>query len=177
MAIFVNIRTFALGRFAYRDASVLATAPVVAFWSSGVFLCILLSRFESPTQKNHCLTHTLWHERPCVHVSVVLSLRQTRTCVPSSKTHIMKQLALSELRRIAERFTVTRERIPWKVWYVAASNGDCIRGEEVITLSVDVPPKCPGAYPSRLVQFTQSGQTRRLRDCCIIRADDYELVV
>lgn len=89
----------------------------------------------------------------------------------------MKQLALSELRRIAERFTATHERIPWKVWYVAASNGDCIRGEEVITLSVDVPPHCPGAYPSRLVQFTQSGQTRRLRDCCIIRADDYELVV
>mgnify|MGYP006935420735 FL=1 len=89
----------------------------------------------------------------------------------------MKQLALSELRRVAERFTVNHERMPWRVWYVAASNGDCIRGEEVVTLSVDVPPHCPGAYPSRLVQFTQSGQTRRLRDCCIIRADDFELVV
>lgn len=90
---------------------------------------------------------------------------------------VMKQLALSELRRVAERFTGNHERVPWRVWYVAASNGDCIRGEEVITLSVDVPPHCPGAYPSRLVQFIQSGQTRRLRDSCIIRANDYELVV
>ena len=89
----------------------------------------------------------------------------------------MKQLALSELRRVAERFTGAHERIPWRVWYVAANNGDVIRGEEVITLSVDVPPNCPGAYPSRLVQFTASGQTRRLRDCLILRADDYELVV
>lgn len=89
----------------------------------------------------------------------------------------MKQLALSELRRVAERFTVGHERVPWRVWYVAASNGDCIRGEECITLSVDVPPNTPGAFPSRLVQFTKSGQTRRLRDCCILRADDFLLVV
>ena len=105
----------------------------------------------------------------------------------------MKTLALSELRRVAERtrivkarvpdghggFTVQEvvERIPWRVWYVAASNGDCIRGEEVVTLSVDVPPNCPGAFPSRLVQFTASGQTRRLRDCCILRADDFQLRV
>lgn len=89
----------------------------------------------------------------------------------------MKTLALSELRRVAERFTPQHERIPWRVWYVAASNGDCIRGEEVITLSVDVPPNCPGAYPSRLVQFTASGQTRRLRDVCILQANDFRLVV
>ena len=69
------------------------------------------------------------------------------------------------------------ERVPWRVWYVAASNGDCIRGEECVTLSVDVPPNCPGAYPSRLVQFTASGQTRRLRDVCILRADDFNLIV
>ena len=69
------------------------------------------------------------------------------------------------------------ERVPWRVWYVAASNGDCIRGEECVTLSVDVPPNCPGAYPSRLVQFTASGQTRRLRDVCILSADDFNLIV
>lgn len=69
------------------------------------------------------------------------------------------------------------ERIPWRVWYVAASNGDCIRGEECVTLSVDVPPNCPGAFPSRLVMFTASGQTRRLRDCCILRANDFRLRV
>ena len=67
------------------------------------------------------------------------------------------------------------ERIPWRVWYVAASNGDCIRGEECVTLSVDVDGV--GAFPSRLVQFTASGQTRRLRDCCILRADDFLLRV
>ena len=88
----------------------------------------------------------------------------------------LKQLALSELRQVAERFTASHERIPWRGWYVSASNGDVIRGEEVITLSVDVPPNCPGAYPSRLVQFVASGQTRRLRDCCIIRANDFELI-
>ena len=98
----------------------------------------------------------------------------------------MKTLALSELRRVAERTRVVPsprggqegacvERIPWRVWYVAASNGDCIMGEEVITLSVDVPPNCPGAYPSRLVQFTASGQTRRLRDVCILQANDFQL--
>lgn len=104
-----------------------------------------------------------------------------------------KQLALSELRRVAERTRMVKarvpdgrggfvvrevqERVPFKVWYVAASNGDCIRGEECVTLSVDVPPNCPGAYPSRLVQFTASGQTRRLRDVCILRADDFDLIV
>lgn len=98
-----------------------------------------------------------------------------------------KIMALSELRRIAERtrlvkvsvpredgsrkFTVREvaERVPWRVWYVAASNGDCIRGEECVTLAV---------YPekgARLVQFTASGQTRRLRDCCILQADDFQL--
>lgn len=120
----------------------------------------------------------------------------------------MKTLALSELRRVAERSRMVRrpvavggsrnndipssryndkskaatlqeavERIPWKVWYVSASNGDVISGEECVTLSVDVPPNCPGAYPSRLVQFVASGQVRRLRDCCILRADDFELRV
>ena len=93
----------------------------------------------------------------------------------------MKTLALSELRRVAERSRLVYrrgpngireqviERIPWRVWYVAASNGDCIRGEECVTIAV---------YPdmgSRLVQFTSSGQIRRLRDCCILRADDFDL--
>ena len=120
----------------------------------------------------------------------------------------LKQLALSELRRVAERTRLVKrpygqvsgskfqvpsnlnpanlkpetivevlERVPWRVWYVAASNGDVIRGEEVFTISVVVPPNCPGAYPSRLVQFTASGQTRRLRDCCILRADDFQMVI
>lgn len=95
----------------------------------------------------------------------------------------MKSLALSELRRIAERSHIVnrrmpdgqvvqvQERVPWRVWYVAASNGDVIRGEECVTLAV---------YPdkgSRLVQFTASGQTRRLRDVCILRADDFNLVI
>lgn len=99
----------------------------------------------------------------------------------------MKTLALSELRRVAERFKQERQmvngqwsmvsvRVPWRVWYVAASNGDCIRGEEVVTLAV-YPDDGPGAYPSRLVQFTASGQTRRLRDCCILQANDFELRV
>ena len=102
----------------------------------------------------------------------------------------MKTLALSELRRVAERSRLVKvppssrggvggealERIPWRVWYVAASNGDVIRGEEVVTLAV-YPDDGPGAYPSRLVQFTASGQTRRLRDCCILRANDFELRV
>ena len=111
----------------------------------------------------------------------------------------MKTLALSELRRVAERtrlvkvpvkpggnlspltshlsprYTEVVERIPWKVWYVAASNGDVIRGEECVTISVDL--HGPGAYPSRLVPFTASGQMRRLRDCCILRADDFLLTV
>jgi len=103
----------------------------------------------------------------------------------------LKTLPLSELRRWAERTRMVprrvpdgkggyrieqvQERIPWRVWYVAASNGDVICGEEVVTLSVDV--NGPGAFPSRLVQFTASGQTRRLRDCCILRADDFNLVV
>ena len=104
-----------------------------------------------------------------------------------------KVLALSELRRVAERTRLVdrrlpddkvgyrveqvAERVPWRVWYVAASNGDVIRGEECVTLSVEVPPGCPGAFPTRLVQFTASGQTRKLRDCCIIRADDFLLKV
>lgn len=119
----------------------------------------------------------------------------------------MKTLSLSELRRVAERTKtlpifpvgggnnsvtsrrdaqstplsprerpgVGLERVPWKVWYVAASNGDCILGEECVTIAVDVDG--PGAFPSRLVQFTASGQTRRLRDCCILRADDFVLRV
>ena len=86
-----------------------------------------------------------------------------------------KTLALSELRRIAERFDAQQQRIPWKVWYVAASNGDTIRGEECVTLAVDVDG--PGSYPSRLVQFTASGQIRKLRDALILRADDFVLIV
>ena len=95
----------------------------------------------------------------------------------------MKVLKLTELRRVAEKtrwinkrapgtlnnFVQVLERVPWKVWYVAASNGDVIRGEECVTLAV---------YPdkgARLVQFTSSGQTRRLRDCCILQADDFIL--
>lgn len=93
----------------------------------------------------------------------------------------MKTLALSELRRMAERSRLVscksvngkmeqvQERIPWKVWYVAASNGDCISGEECVTIAV---------YPdkgSRLVHFTASGQTRRLRDCCILQTNDFIL--
>ena len=103
----------------------------------------------------------------------------------------LKQLALSELRRVAERTRLVarrlpdgkggyrveqvQERIPWRVWYVAASNGDVIRGEEVVTLAVELDG--PGAFPTRLVQFTASGQTRKLRDCCILRADDFRLTV
>ncbi len=96
----------------------------------------------------------------------------------------MKELALNELRHVAERSKLVkqrgddgkmvqvRERVPWRVWYVAASNGDCIRGEEVVTLAV-YPDQ--GACGARLVMFTASGQTRRLRDCCILRANDYNL--
>ena len=115
-----------------------------------------------------------------------------------------KTLALSELRRIAERterrmvpvssltpgqrsqivngkssngqFVEVMERVPWRVWYVAASNGDCICGEECVTLAVYVDDG-PGAFPSRLVQFPSSGQTRRLRDCNILRANDFYLRV
>lgn len=98
----------------------------------------------------------------------------------------MKTLALSELRLVAEKTKMVRKKIdgqwslfvdraPWKVWYIAASNGDMILGEEVVTLSVDL--NGPGRYPSRLVMFTASGQTRRLRDCCILRADDFRLTV
>ena len=114
----------------------------------------------------------------------------------------MKNLALSELRRVAERTRLVHssispssntspssfllppssknpptsevlERVPWRVWYVSASNGDVIMGEECVTIAVDVDG--PGVYPSRLVQFTASGQIRRLRDCCILRADDFIL--
>ena len=87
----------------------------------------------------------------------------------------LKILALSELRLVAERFDAHHERMPWRVWYVAASNGDVIAGEEVVTLAVELGG--PGRFPSRLVQFTASGQTRRLRDCCILRANDFRLVV
>jgi len=87
----------------------------------------------------------------------------------------MKTLALSELRLVAECFNGKHERVPWRVWYVAASNGDYICGEECITLAVDVDG--PGSYPSRLVEFTASGQRRRLRDCCILRANDFILIV
>lgn len=95
----------------------------------------------------------------------------------------MKTIALSELRRIAERsrlvnarqpngkWVQVQERTPWRVWYVAASNGDVIRGEECVTLAV---------YPdrgARLVQFIDSGQTRRLRDCLILQANDFMLRV
>lgn len=96
----------------------------------------------------------------------------------------MKELALSELRRVAERSKLVarrlpdgkvgqvQERVPWRVWYVAASNGDVIRGEECVTLAV-YPDQ--GAFGARLVMFTASGQTRRLRDCCILRANDFIL--
>ena len=99
----------------------------------------------------------------------------------------LKTLALSELRRVAERTRLVArrlpdgkggykveqvvERVPFKVWYIAASNGDVIRGEECVTIAVDI------AAGTRLVQFTASGQTRRLRDCCILRADDFRLTV
>lgn len=98
----------------------------------------------------------------------------------------LKILSLSELRRVAERTRLAvrkmpdgqivqvQERVPWRVWYVAASNGDCIRGEECVTVAVY--PDA-GAFGARLVQFTASGQTRRLRDCCILRADDFLLKV
>lgn len=103
----------------------------------------------------------------------------------------MKTLALSELRRVAEKtkmvkarvpdgkggFTLQEvmERVPWRVWYVSASNGDVIRGEECVTIGVDL--NGPGAFPSRLVRFTESGQTRRLRDICILQANDFLLRV
>ena len=98
----------------------------------------------------------------------------------------LKELALSELRRIAERSRLVKvrtkdgrieqaqERVPWRVWYVAASNGDVIRGEDCVTLAV-YPDQ--GACGARLVMFTASGQTRRLRDCCILRANDFILRV
>ena len=72
---------------------------------------------------------------------------------------------------------MVNDRVPWRVWYRSASNGDCIRGEECVTLAVYTGDECPGAYPSRTVMFTASGQTRRLRDCCILRADDFLLRV
>ncbi len=97
-----------------------------------------------------------------------------------------KTLALSELLRVAEKSKVVarrlpdghvvqvQERVPWRVWYVSASNGDCIMGEECVTLAVY--PKA-GAFGARLVQFISSGQTRRLRDCCILQANDFLLRV
>lgn len=98
----------------------------------------------------------------------------------------MKELSLSELRRVAEKTQLVRrrqpdgkwvqvvERVPWKVWYVAGSNGDVICGEECVTVAVY---PANGAFGSRLVMFTASGQTRRLRDCCILQADDFVLRV
>jgi len=99
----------------------------------------------------------------------------------------MKTLALSEIRRVAERTRLVarrlpdgkggykveqvQERVPFRIWYVAASNGDVIRGEECVTLSVDV------TAGTRLVQFTASGQTRKLRDCCILQVDEFRLIV
>ena len=104
---------------------------------------------------------------------------------------MVKQLALQELRRVAEKTRLVKvkvpdgkgcfqiqevlERVPWRVWYISASNGDVINGLECVTLAVDVDG--PGAYPSRLVQFIASGQTRRLRDCCILQANDFKLVI
>lgn len=99
----------------------------------------------------------------------------------------MKILALSELRRVAERTKMVNcklsngqigqvaERVPWRITYVAASNGDIIRDEECVTIAVYTDG--PGAYPSRLVQFTASGQIRRVRDCCILQANDFMLRV
>jgi len=99
----------------------------------------------------------------------------------------MKTLALSEIRRVADRTRLVarrlpdgkggykveqvQERVPFRIWYVAASNGDVIRGEECVTLSVDV------TAGTRLVQFTASGQTRKLRDCCILQVDEFRLIV
>ena len=99
----------------------------------------------------------------------------------------MKTLALSEIRRVAERTKLVprrlpdgkggykveqvQERVPFRIWYVAASNGDVICGEECVTLSVDV------TAGTRLVQFTSSGQTRKLRDCCILQVDEFRLIV
>lgn len=99
----------------------------------------------------------------------------------------MKTLALSEIRRVAERTRLVarrlpdgnggykveqvQERVPFRIWYMAASNGDVIRGEECVTLSVDV------TAGTRLVQFTASGQTRKLRDCCILQVDEFRLIV
>lgn len=64
-----------------------------------------------------------------------------------------------------------QERVPFRIWYVASSNGDVIRGEECVTLSVDV------TAGTRIVQFTASGQTRKLRDCCILQVDEFRLIV
>ena len=82
---------------------------------------------------------------------------------------------MSDLSHQPSNIVEVLERIPWRVWYVAASNGDVIRGEECVTLAVYT--NGPGGFPSRLVHFTASGQTRMLRDCCILRADDFILRV
>ena len=98
----------------------------------------------------------------------------------------LKRMSLSELRMVAERTRLVKaavggvpmevqERVPWRVWYVSASSGDVIRGEECVTLAVYTDGR--GSFPSRLVQFTASGQTRLLRDCCILRANDFVLRV
>ena len=114
-------------------------------------------------------------ERTRLVIKQVDTAQPTRQLVNSSTCQLVnsstRQLVNSSTRQLAH----VPERIPWRVWYVAASNGDCILGEECVTIAVDTDG--PGAYPSRLVQFTASGQTRRLRDCCILRADDFLLRV
>lgn len=64
------------------------------------------------------------------------------------------------------------ERVPFRLWYVAA-NGDVIRGDECVTVAVYIQPR---KGTSRLVQFTASGQMRRIRDICIMRIDDKRIV-
>ena len=113
---------------------------------------------------------------------MVGSKEESLVAFADKEDHLMKQLALSELRRVAERQQLVSkkmpdgtwqqvlENIPWRVWYIAASNGDVIYGEECVTVAV---------YPdkgSRLVLFTASNQVRRLRDCCILRANDFVLI-
>jgi len=98
-------------------------------------------------------------------------------CVPHSDLQVREPSALkpqpSALKHQPSNIVEVLERVPWRVWYVAASNGDVIRGEECVTLAVYT--NGPGGFPSRLVRFTASGQTRMLRDCCILRADDFIL--
>lgn len=103
--------------------------------------------------------------------------KTSRRLVPASQLAAMRNTVIPISRKNVTGNTVVEvfERVPWRVWYIAASNGDMIMGEECVTLSVDLGG--PGRFPSRLVQFTASGQTRRLRDCCILRADNFQLIV